>query len=416
MTIIISVNGNKSGEGFLIAPVGNKIFPVLLGLSTDDGTSINASLQAVGGANVVLDQSEITITPNEQFRNIHATAASVFRNDTKLQILVAGTIHATFNLTSITQPQIWFKGRFQARFATDSDYYNEKRGTTNGWNFALEGEPDFVPEDSVPVDINQPVGREVRFNDPVALRSHVPSIGVHVSSIKGKVGTAIEEFFAGDPVIGLQVDLGPHTYLASNTPKNPADPPPAETATGTFEIMAIFEFHISDVFSGKSHNSEDRPKSGGFFSLTAEELTEYAITIDPGRVPSATFDNARSDALLTDYRSLSPANRTGTTEGRNFSTRIAHLGGSVTDGIAPLKRTLSPGWYGKEEFRGLLNDSLIFQPSESYLLRYFADFDSINFFARMFNYHSDEQCGQVHGSISTDILPSFAHGARLLRA
>jgi hypothetical protein len=108
-------------------------------LGTNDGTSIDASLQAVGGANVVLDQSEITITPNEQFINIHATAASVFRNDTKLQILVAGTIHATFNLTSITQPQIWFKGRFQARFATDSDYYNEKRGTTNGWNFALEG-------------------------------------------------------------------------------------------------------------------------------------------------------------------------------------------------------------------------------------------------------------------------------------
>jgi len=39
-----------SSEGFLIAPVGNKIFPVLLGLGTDDGTSINASLQAVGGA------------------------------------------------------------------------------------------------------------------------------------------------------------------------------------------------------------------------------------------------------------------------------------------------------------------------------------------------------------------------------
>ena len=196
------------------------------------------------------------------------------------------------------------------------------------------------------------------------------------------------------------MDLGPHPYLASNTPRIPADHPPAETATGTFKIMAIFEFHIGDVFSGKSPNSEDRPKSGGFFSSTSEELTEYGITVDSGGISSATFDNVRRDTLLTDYRSLSSADRTGTAEGRNLSIRIAHLGESVTDGIAPLKRTPSPGWYGKEEFRGLLKDSLIFRPCRSYLLRYFTDFDSINFFVLMFNYHSDKQCGQVHGSIS----------------
>ena len=49
--------------------------------------------------------------------------------------------------------------------------------------------------DSVPAD--KPVGHEVRFNNPAALRAHVQLIGV----------------YGGDPIIGQQVDLGPHTYL-----------------------------------------------------------------------------------------------------------------------------------------------------------------------------------------------------------
>jgi hypothetical protein len=228
MAIIVTVNGSKSGEGFLIAPLGTKIFQVPVGLRTDDGTSVNATLRvASGGANIEFEQANITVTEIEKFTKIHATSASSFRNDTVLEVLVDGKLQATFNLTAITSPQIWFKGRFQARFATDRDFYNEKRGTEEGWNFALEGEPDFVPDDSVPTDTNKPVGRVVRFNNPVALRTHVPPIGVKIISINGKVGPNREEFFVGDPIIGQQVDLGPDTYLASNLRVNPNDPPPA---------------------------------------------------------------------------------------------------------------------------------------------------------------------------------------------
>ena len=253
MTIIISVNGNKSGEGFLIAPDETKTFQVPLGLSTDDGTSVDAALRvASGGAGVAFEQTNITITAVEKFVNIYATSASSYKNDTVLEVLTDGVMKASFNLTAITSPQIWFKGRFQTRFATNADFYNEKRGTTKGWNFALEGEPDFVPDDSVPTDIYKPVGREVRFNDPVPpLRTHVPPIGVSVSSIKGRVGVNTEEFFLGDPIIGQQVDLGPHTYLASNQPVNPSDPPPAERYGDGYEPMALFEFHIAKAFSGK---------------------------------------------------------------------------------------------------------------------------------------------------------------------
>jgi hypothetical protein len=267
-------------------------------------------------------------------------------------------VRASFNLTVLSNPQIWFKGRFQARFATDDDYYNEKRGTLNGWNFALEGEPNFVPDDSVPTDINKPVGREVRFNNPVALRTHVPPIGVHVISIKGKVGTITEEFFTGDPIIGQQVDLGQHTYLASNMDANPADPPPAEQADAGKEAMAIFEFHINNAFSGKPHNPEDRPRTGDFVSLTDEEKAEYGI------IDLAIFNDARKEALLTDYRALSSRDKTGTVKGRNLSMRIARLGGDIVEGIHPSiaqNRTLPGGWIGKEEYRGLINDSINFQ-------------------------------------------------------
>jgi hypothetical protein len=415
MAIVVEVNGNQSGEGFLIAPSHDKTFAVPVGLMTDDGSSTRVKLRAEGVANIAVDQSDITVTPTEQFVNIHATSASSFRNDTVLKVLTGPTVDTVFGLTAITLPQIWFEGRFQARFATDEDFYNEKRGTPNGWNFTLEGEPDFVPDDSVATDINKPVGREVRFNNPVALRTHVPSIGVRVSSIKGKVGATTEEFYAGDPIIGQQVDLGPHTYLASNDPQNPADPPPAETTIAGLEAMAIFEFHIANVFSGKSRTSQDRPRADGFFFLTAQEQTEYGVVVDPGPIASLTFDNARRSALLMDYKALSPADKTGTAQGRNLSTRIAHLGGDVAEGISPLNGTLSAGWAGKEEYRGLINDSIDFQHFESSVLKYFKEFNIFNFFCRMFNYHSDEQCGQVHGSISTDVVPRADHGIRLAR-
>jgi hypothetical protein len=402
MTIIVSVNRNKSGEGFLIAPLGTKTFQVPLGLRTDDGTSVNATLRvASGGAGIAFEQTNITITEVEKFTNIYATSASSLRNDTLLEVLVDGELQATFNLTAITSPQIWFKGRFQTRFATDRDFYNEKRGTEAGWNFALEGEPDFVPDDSVPTDINKPVGRVVNFNNPVALRTHVPPIGVRVSSIKGKVGPNTEEFFLGDPIIGQQVDLGPHTYLASNVRVNPSDPPPAETHLPGLEPMALFEFHIANAMSGKSPNAEDRPKADSLRQLTEEEQTQYGIIFDPMPRPSATFDKVRKDILLTDYRALSQSDRTQTIEGRNLATRIAHLGGDTTEGIGPLQRTLINGWIGKQEFIGRISE-LTFQLFESTVLSYFAGFDSLYFFGRMFNYHSDEQCGQVHGYISVD--------------
>jgi hypothetical protein len=78
-----------------------------------------------------------------------------------------------------------------------------------------------------------------------------------VKSIKGRASTNSKEFTVGDPIIGLQVDLGPHTYLAGNSPGNPAESPPAETHLDGYEPMAIFEFHIENALSGKVRHQED---------------------------------------------------------------------------------------------------------------------------------------------------------------
>ena len=396
MAIIITVNGNHSGEGFLPAPVGSKTFSVPLALHTNDGSTEHATLGvAPGGAGVAFSSTNVTITPSSHVVHIHATSASHAKDDTVLQVKVGGAVKASFKLTAITGIQLRFQGRFQARFATDGDFYNEPRGTSAGWNFALEGEPDFVPADNVATSITKPVGRNVVFNNPsVPVRSHVAPVGVKVTSILGKAGSNSVEFHAGDPIIGKHVNLGANTYLAANEPANPADPPPAETYAPGLEPMAIFEFHIPGVMSGKPQTAPDRPFATGLFALTPAELSQYAI------IPQATFDANRKTALLADYNALPPASRTGTPGGRNLATRIGHLGGDAAAGIAPLQGTLPFGYAGKEQYTGLVNDSLTFVSPESAVTSYFHNFAAWVFFAKLFNYHSDEQCGRVDGHLS----------------
>ena len=396
MAILIQVNGNTSGEGFLIAPDGTRTFPVPVGLKTDDGSTVAATLQiAAGGASVVFSSASVTISPVETFIDIHATSASTSRNDTVLQVLVSGTPQASFNLTAISNVQVWFKGRFQARFATDSDFYNHPRGTSSGWQFALDGEPDFVPADSVADSITKPVGRVMRFNNPVPLRSHVAPIGVSVNSIRATVGGVDQDFFAGDPIIGQQVDLGPNSYFAGNSPRNPADPLPAEQYGAAFEPIALFEFHISNVFSGTSLNATDRPIANGLPPLTPAEKTAYGV------VTLTNFNTARKAQLVADFTALSPADQAASI-GQNLAIRVRHLGGDPAVPGGPLTGTLGAGWNRKEEYTGLINKDVTFQPSNSVVLEYLAGYNSFIFYGKFFNFHSDEQCGQVHGNVVAD--------------
>jgi hypothetical protein len=143
-------------------------------------------------------------------------------------------VAASFTVTSINHIAVNFSGRFEARFATDADlanvnpiYADTPSHTANddmvplssGRTFGLEGELPFVPgPGTVPTNLELPgMGRNVRLNNPVALRSHAAAVTSKVSSISGDTATTTgETFLAGDPLIGEPVNFGTDTYLAGN--------------------------------------------------------------------------------------------------------------------------------------------------------------------------------------------------------
>lgn len=409
MAISIRVNGNPGTKGFLLAPSGGQEFPMPVALKTTDGATVNATLVVVApaGVTVKLSQTSVSIGPTQKTVKITAKNRSKTAGDIKLQVKVGSQVKATVGLTSIANARIRFGGRFQARFATDADFFNEPRGTGAGWTFALEGEPDFVPSaNNIPTQPGMAVGRVVRFQNAVGPRSHVAPIGVTVKAVEGQVGanlliSRVVSFTAGDPIIGNVVNLGPKTYLAANEPIPPG-PQPFEHYSPGLEPMENFEAHIRSAlnptlivgsFSGKPATLNDRPKSNDFSLLTPAELTKYGI------VSLSQFDAQRKQALLDDFHALSPADRTGTVGGRNLATRIGHLGGSAPDGIPPTRRTLPQGWSGKEVYNGNVNSSIHITPGKSAVLAYFKLFQAFRFSGTLLNFHSDELCGQVDGTL-----------------
>jgi hypothetical protein len=105
MAIVIRVGGSSAGDGFLIAPDGARIFPVPLNLSTDDGSTVNVTIDATpNGAGVALPGGTISVSPAGTDIPIHATAVSNSRGDTVINVHSGGT--TTFSLTAITNPVI----------------------------------------------------------------------------------------------------------------------------------------------------------------------------------------------------------------------------------------------------------------------------------------------------------------------
>lgn len=397
MGINITINGGPGPDGFLVAPAGGQQFPALLGLKTDDGSTVQATLAVTAPAGVVvqLGATSVAIGPTVKNVRIVAKTRSKSQNDINVQVKVGGTVKARLVFTAVTDPRLRFAGRFQARFATDGDFFNEKRGTNAGWTWALEGEPDFVPPaNNVPVQPGMAVGRVVRFQNAVAPRPLVAPIGVKVTAVEATLGAKTLSFTKGDAAIGQKVELGPNSYLASNQPMNPQLPPPFENYGPGFEPIENFELKIGTLFSGKPASLNDRPKANGFFALTQAQLTQYGI------VALSTFNAQRKTALLNAYHALSPADRTGTPAGRNLATRISHLGGSPPDNIPATTGTLPFGWSGQETYNGLVNSALQITPgTRSPVTAYLKTFQSFRYSGMFFNFHSDELCGRVDGTL-----------------
>jgi len=428
MAVIAALQGSASGEGFLVAPVGAQTFPAVLSLQTDTSTADVTLRASPDAAGLVFSQTSCALSMAPTQVSVHATAKSLSRGDTAIEVLEGGTVVGRISVTCIANPVVHFRGRFQARFATQLAFYNANPAYTAtsenvgpGWTWILEGEPGFVPAtDNVPERIDMPVGREIRFNDPIALRSHAAPVVTVVDRISGETRTGSQEFTSGDPVIGERVNLGPHTYFAGNREINPDDPTPEEFYADANEPMGLFELHIGSRFSGASavgpfthkgafqnehtRTPDSRPIATGLADAT-DELREFGLP------DLATFSGARVDALLTDYVALQPGD---SMERRNLTRRIGHLLRVVTrakqaavmaahPGEFVLRAgTLPNGWTAKEVYNGKADVDLRFQPNGSCVIAYFALFTSFSFQADMFGFHSDELCAHHISSVRAD--------------
>jgi hypothetical protein len=303
MAVFISVGGNTAGDGFLVAPRG-ATYDAEIALWTDVGTA-SVTLQASPNtAGLVFSQTAVNLSTAPTIVNVHSTLQSASRGDTTIQLLDGATLLSSFTITSIKRPVVNFNGRFEARFGTDGGFYNRNpiySATVDavvppGWTWGLEGEPDFVPViGNVPENLETPVGRIVRYNSPVAVRSYAAPVTSTVTSITGETSSGTETFTTGDPLIGQPVNLGPNTYLAGNNPippVSPANPAPEESWDAALEPMALFEIHLGSLFSGVSQvgpfthkatatneqtrSPDSRPRANGLVGAAAE-LAELGL-------------------------------------------------------------------------------------------------------------------------------------------
>jgi len=156
MAVHMSLGGNTvSGDGFLVAPQAGK-YETEIELWTD-GETPSVTLQADPAHNVAnlvfSNPGPHSLSTVHTKLTVHAQHQSNTRGDTTIQVMDGGTAVINFALTSILHPVVHFKGRFEARFATDpaSPYANPKYDANPatlvapGRTWALEGEPDFCP-------------------------------------------------------------------------------------------------------------------------------------------------------------------------------------------------------------------------------------------------------------------------------
>jgi hypothetical protein len=467
MAVHMSLGGNTAGDGFLVAPLGST-YDAELALWTDTGTA-SVTLQASPNpAGLVFSTAApISISTVKTVVTVHSTLQSSSRGDTTIQVLEGATAVATFKVTSIKHPVVNFSGRFEARFSTDNarPYFNPiyqpppapdlvlPLDGSAGSTFGLEGELNFVPvTGTVPTKLDMTgVGRVVRLNNPVALRSHAAPVVSKVASISGETSGGTETFPAGDPLIGQLVNFGPDTYMAGNTDDvspTPGIPAPEEYWDGGFEPLALFEINIGATFSppaiyfkGASQvgpfthiataanqhtrSPDSRPIAGGEITAPAAGYTAIGIPLD-----LQTFAINRLNALLVDYAALPSG---PSVQRRNLVRRIGHLLGSLDPAnpttaptitsvqgkaVAPDVFTIRMGaapdaWPSMEQYTGKVDTALHAwpgaSPGASSVVAYLTQFFSFDVQWSPFAFTTDENCGYHTGTLQGDLSMTGNH-------
>lgn len=459
MAVLMSLGGNTAGDGFLIAPLGTT-YPAEIALWTHTGTaSVTLQAAAPNPAGLVFETTgPISLSTDKTIVHVYSTLQSASRGDTTIQVLEGTTVVVSFTVTSIKHPVVNFSGRFEARFSTDGarPYFNPIYTATvdtvvpPGFTFGLEGEPNFVPiAGTVPTNLDMTgVGRVVRLNNPVALRSHAAPVVSTVASISGETTGGTETFLAGDPLIGQPVNFGPDTYLAENNDgtDTPGSPAPEEFYHAGRGVMALFEINIGTAFSPPAIYFKGAPQVGPF-THKATFINERTRTPDSRPIskavvltPSAdfaafglpplpqTFAHNRLNDLLMDYAAL-PAGPS--LQRRNLVRRIGHLLGllqsvdphdraiesaqdqAVAPDVFTIRPSMFPGDYQLMQiYKGKVDTALLAWPgshSASSVITYLTQFFSFDFGWKAFAFNNDENCGYHTGTLSGDLSMTGNH-------
>lgn len=464
MAVLISLNDNSAGDGFLLAPL-DSTYDAQIKLRTDPATaSTVVTLHSVAASDVTLPGpaglvfstlGPVTITPVDTIIAVHAMMQSNSRGDTVIQVREAGIPVANFIITSITNPVVNFSGRFEARFATAPALYNqnamykdpsvastpETLDVAPGWTWGLEGEPNFVPVAGIiPENLETPgMGRVIRLNNPVSLRSPADSVISTVKSISGQTATSSETFFIGDPLINQPVNFGPDTYFAGNKEKSPLPTPqPEEYYSDAHEPMGLFEINLGNsslyfrgasnvgVFDHKATFEGERTRVPDSRPICTVGLVGASAEILEKGLPSlASFSETRILDLKNQYVSLIAMGDVPSLQRRNLVRRIGHLLSAVSsatqttvtaaavapDNFAtpPRGRSAPFAYASKEIFNGKIDIRLHALPGGSSVIDYFRQFFSFNFQWHPFTFHSDELCGNHKGTLSGDTAMTGNH-------
>ena len=382
MGIQVELNGAGSSEAFLIA--GGQAHQ--LTLRSTDGVSRPVTIEVIGAmaAHVQLSANTATVDAGGTNIDVQSTIASQTKGDITFEVSTSGTVEGTLEATSIQSPSLQFEGRFQCRLASDPDGFDSPWGQFSSFGmYAVQGSNAAEPAEP-------PLDRIIRFQNPVALRSLCPAVGVFVRRVGGTLadGTLVR-FEAGDPLIGLPVELGPQCVF---------DARDGSFAQPGFEAITNFLIGITNVFSGESVPSLPRPNPSLPPPSTAPYAdgvlrTDMAGTLKPPDFgyPDADW-TSRANRIVTEKVAALNAQSAATPEEIAIRDRRVAEHANNASGIQFALRLL-------ERYRGLVDRNIALDSTVSPVLADWAGRSQLPFYAEFMDFDTDCQCGTVWGTL-----------------
>jgi hypothetical protein len=382
MSLQLEWNATSSTDVFLVA--GGP--PSRLILRTLDGTSQTVAVSISGpmASQVQLSASSVTANPAGATIDVTATAASSSQGDILLEASVSGAVAGALTITAIQLPSLQFEGRFQCRLSTDPDGFNNPWGQFSSFGmYAVEG-----PNPAHPAE--PPLDRIIRFQNPVALRSLCPAVGVFVRRVRGTLanGTLVS-FASGDPVIGLPVELGPQCVF---------DAQDGVFAQPGFEPISDFSIRIGNVFSGASEPALPRPNPAApppsnapyADGVLRADMVSALRPADFG-YPDANW-TARASRIVSEKAMALGGQVAATPDEVAIRNRRITEHGTNAGGIQFALRLI-------ERYRGIVDQNLSLSSTASPVLADWASRAQFPFYAEFLDFDTDCQCGTVWGTL-----------------